>query len=448
MAQDDTAQPQATPRWRSPGFKILLIVLLTIAMAAPLFVIQLALSDREQTAAGAETDVAAGWGGAQIVAGPILLVPYSVSVQSVVDGHTVPAIRQYTAALLPETLDVDTQANTATRSRGIFAVPVYRAAITMRATFDKQAMAGLAPEGATVQWDRARIAIRVSDSHGLADNVTLHVNGGSIAFSPGVDAGGNTTLSGIQAQLGLSGPADLSLDTSFTLRGSREFSVAPLGRRTQATIRSAWSSPSFFGAFLPVERTVGKDGFTSSWVVPWLARGFGQGFEDASDVMGQLDQSAFGVKFYQPVDHYQLVQRSLKYAVLFVALAFLVFFVVETVSPQRLHAVQYALVGAAQVLFYLLLLSFSEHIGFGPAYLVAAVATVGVTSLYAGGALASWVRAGVLCAILSAIYGLLYVILNAEDYALLIGSGLLFAALAATMYVTRRINWYALTRAA
>ncbi|HEX4860116.1 MAG TPA: cell envelope integrity protein CreD [Rhizomicrobium sp.] len=447
MAQDGSAQAQATPRWRSPGFKFLLIVLLTIAMAAPLFFIQLALSDREQTASGAATDIATGWGGAQVVAGPILFVPYTVTTQNVVDGHSQPTFQQYTAVLLPETLDIDTQAEASMRSRGIFEVPVYRAAITMRATFDKQAMASLAPKGATVQWDRARVAIRVSDSHGLADNVTLHVNASSIAFSPGVDTGSDTRLSGIQAPLSLSGPADLSLDTSFTLRGSREFSVAPLGRRTQATIRSTWASPSFFGAFLPVERTVGKDGFKSSWVVPWLARGFGQSFEDSPNVMDLLVQPAFGVKFYQPVDHYQLVQRSLKYSVLFVALAFLIFFVVETVSPQRLHAVQYALVGAAQVLFYLLLLSFSEHIGFGPAYLAAATATVGATSLYAVSALASQARAGVLCAVLSAIYGLLYVILNAEDYALLIGSGLLFAALAATMYVTRNINWHALTRA-
>jgi inner membrane protein len=158
-------------------------------------------------------------------------------------------------------------------------------------------------------------------------------------------------------------------------------------------------------------------------------------------------QPAFGARFYQPVDHYQLVERSLKYAILFVALSFLVFFVVETVSPQRLHAVQYALVGAAQVLFYLLLLSFSEHIGFAPAYLVAAAATVILTSLYAVSALASVARAAVLCAILSALYGLLYIILNAEDYALLIGSILLFAALAATMFVTRKINWYALASA-
>ena len=427
----------AAPTLRSPGFKFLLIVILTVAMAVPLFFIQLVLSDREQTASGAAIDIATGWGGTQVVAGPILLVPYTTA------GSPV----RLTAILLPENLNVDVQADAGTRARGIFAIPVYRATVAMHATFDKSALAGVTPPDATMLWDQASIAIRVSDSHGLADNVTLTANGRKIAFGPGVDTGADTKVSGIQAPLALSGPADLTLDTKFILRGSREFSIAPLGRRTTAAIRSQWDSPSFFGPSLPTERQVGKDGFKASWVVPYLARGFGQSFETSTNVMDLLVQPAFGARFYRPVDYYQLVERSLKYAILFVALAFLVFFVMEAVSPQRLHAVQYALVGSAQVLFYLLLLSFSEHIGFAAAYLVAAVATVALTSLYAASALASWVRAGVLCAVLSALYGLFYVILNAEDDALLIGSGLLFAALAATMYVTRKINWYALTGA-
>jgi inner membrane protein len=176
----------------------------------------------------------------------------------------------------------------------------------------------------------------------------------------------------------------------------------------------------------------------------WRA-GFGQNFVSTDAAAVQLLTPAFGVRFYQPVDHYQLVQRSLKYAILFIALAFLVFFVVETISPQRLHAIHYALVGAAQALFYLLLLSFSEHIGFERSYLLAAAATIALTSLYAISALANKVRAGILCVVLSMLYGLLYIILNAEDYALLIGSSLLFVALAATMYVTRKIDWYRTT---
>jgi inner membrane protein len=438
---------KSLPTVRSPGFKFLLIVLLTVAMAIPLFLIQLALSDREQTANSAATDIAAGWGGAQVVAGPVLLVPYTAVRQSLVNNQPVQVEQSYTAMLLPESLNMDVRATSGTRWRGIFEVPVYKASIGMHASFDKQGMTALLPSDAKVDWAQARIAIRVSDAHGLADNVVLTENGRKVPFESGVDVD-DARFSGIQARAGLSGPSDLTLDTKFVLRGSREFSVSPLGRRTTAAVQSDWSSPSFFGAFLPTERELTKYGFKASWTVPYLARGFGQSFTSAAGAMEVLQQPAFGARFYQPVDHYQLVERSLKYAILFVALAFLVFFVVETVSPQRLHAVQYALVGSAQVLFYLLLLSLSEHIGFALSYLAAAAATVILTSLYASSVLASRARASALFVVLSALYGLLYVILNAEDYALLIGSGLLFAALAATMYVTRRINWYALTATA
>jgi len=448
----DTAPQHPTRGLRSPGIKFLIIAALTVAMAIPLLFIQFALSDRESTAAGAVQDIASGWGGSQVVAGPLLLLPYTEMREQVIDGKTVQAVQRETAVLLPENLSFKARANEETRWRGIFAVPVYRSNIAMHATFTKASIAGLVPQGATILWNEASIAVLVSDAHGLADNVALTVNGQSVPFQPGAGftAGYNpngspTQLNGMHAPIALPAPADLTLDTRFDLRGSRELSFSPLGRRTTASMTSEWNSPSFFGAFLPTDRKVGADGFTASWVVPYLARGFGQSFESTDDAVGQVLSPASGVRFYQPVDHYQLVQRSLKYAILFIALAFLVFFVVETVSPTRLHAVQYALVGAAQALFYLLLLSFCEHIGFANAYIVASLATIGLTTLYAISALRNKFRAVVLGIILLMLYGLLYIILNAEDYALVIGSSLLFVALAATMYVTRRIDWYRAT---
>lgn len=443
MPSDIVQSPRARGL-RSPGLKFFVIVALTIALAIPLLFIQLALSDREETAAGAIQDIAGGWGGPQVVAGPVVLLPYTVDRASIVDGKTVQTTLRLTAVLLPENLHMIVRANEETRWRGIFAVPVYRSALQIHATFERAALAALAPSDAHILWNEAVVSILVSDAHGLADNVSLSADGHSIAFQPGAGMS-DQRFAGIQAPLKLTGAEDLTLDTNLMLRGSRELSLSPLGRRTTATIKSGWPSPSFFGAFLPTERRVGADGFEASWVVPYLARGFGQSFETTDEAVNQLLAPAFGVRFYQPVDHYQLVQRSLKYAILFVALAFLVFFVVETVSPRRLHVVHYALVGAAQVLFYLLLLSLSEHIGFARAYFAAAAATIGLTSLYSISALASKLRAGILCLVLSLLYGLLYIILNAEDYALLIGSALLFAALGATMYVTRKVDWYRTT---
>jgi len=423
---------------RSPGAKLLLVVLLTIIMAAPLFLIQLALAERENRTQDAAQDIASGWGGPQIAAGPMLFVPYTITVDTVMNGGAVQRTERQTAVLLPAMLDVKAKTTAGERWRGIFKVPVYKADIAMRARFDHAAIVAMMPAGATPEWDKAFVGISVSDVHGVADNVVLRMNGHSMSFEPGLNGG-----IGIHVPIDLTAVTQtLDLETAFALRGSRELSIAPLGQRTTAEIDSPWTSPSFFGTFLPTEHVINNSGFRASWTVPYLARGFGQSFGTDDEAMRAMMGSSFGVRFYQPVDHYQLIQRSLKYAILFVALSFLIFFVVEIVSARRLHAVQYTLVGAAQVLFYLLILSLAEHIGFALAYAIGAGATVALTGLYSLSVLASPLRSAVLTFVLAALYGLLYVILNAEDYALLIGSAVLFAALATTMYLTRHIDWY------
>jgi inner membrane protein len=455
MTDISNGAPARTPMTRSAGPKFLLVIGLSVAMAVPLFFIQLALSDRQGTANNAAAEIATGWGGPQTVAGPMLVVPYTVTeARTGPNGATVSVLRRDARMLLPEALGMTVHADTETRKRGIFSVPVYRSRIDIHARFDKAALQALMPDGAAPLWNQSTLSISVSDAQGLADNVTMTENGQVLAFQPGfgpnfiqrVNDDMGKPLNAIHVPLALDGPRDIVIDTQLLLRGSREINLVPLGRRTVAAIDSAWAHPSFSGGFLPSSRSVGDTGFKATWLVPYLARGFGQSFAAPDGAVPVFLKSSFGVRFYQPVDYYQLVGRSLKYAILFVALAFLTFFVAETISLQRLHAVQYTLVGAAQVLFYLLLLSLIEHVGFAFAYLIAAAATIALTGLYAAAAFRNTVRAAILATVLAALYALLYVILNAEDYALLIGAGVLFAALAATMYVTRRIDWYRLAQ--
>lgn len=422
-------------------------------MAVPLFFIQLVLLDRQNTAAEAARMVATGWGGPQTVAGPLLVVPYTIAeTVTASDGKIATVTRRDRRLLLPENLTISARADTETRRRGIFEVPVYRARINLQARFDRQALEAVLPRGAAPLWAEVSLALTVSDVQGLADNVALSEGVRTVPFQPGLgpemgtrlSPSAPTPLNGIFAPLPLEGPRELVVRTEIQLRGAQEINFVPLGRRTVADIESSWPSPSFSGAFLPASRTINDSGFRAGWVVPYLARGFGQSLDVSDEALARVMASSFGVRLYQPVDYYQLVDRSLKYAILFVALAFLIFFVVETISLQRLHAVQYTMVGAAQVLFYLLLLSLSEHLGFAFSYLIAATATVAMTGLYAAAAFRSVLRAGILTGILAALYELLYVTLNAEDYALLIGAGVLFAALGVTMFVTRRIDWYGL----
>ncbi|HEX3808664.1 MAG TPA: cell envelope integrity protein CreD [Rhizomicrobium sp.] len=440
----DTAVPPAkgNARYSSPGFKFLAVVLLTLCMVIPLFFIGLALDGREEMASDAASDIASGWGANQTVSGPVLFIPYEYKTESLVDGKAVVTTNRDEAVILPSALNIDTDANVETRWRGIFEVPVYRSSIGLKASFTRAAFDGVFPQGATIFWNAAYASVVVTDPRGLAANVTLQVNDHSATFEPGIGSQ-NKLANGIHAPLGLSGPPQaLNLHATIGLRGSKELSFAPMGEQTVARLHSTWPDPSFFGNFLPNEHAINDKGFSASWSVPYLARGTSQSFASAPDAISTLTASAFGVRFYQPVGFYQLVERSLKYAILFVGLALLVFFVTELVSVKRLHVMQYALIGAAQVLFYLLLLSFAEHIGFGLSYLAAAAGTIAMTCAYAWSAFASAARAAVLAVLLGTLYALLYVILQQEDYALLIGALLLFFALGATMYATRKIDWY------
>lgn len=428
---------------RSPALKLLLAGALTLAMAVPLFFIFLLLMDRTERRDEAAAEIAQAFGGAQRIAGPFLIVPMTVLERREEDGRTVTTPVRRDAVFLPRTLQIDGAAATELRRRGLFDVTVYTAALSVSGAFGPADIAatGLSPE--TVHWEQARIALAVSDVRSFAENVTLAFGpAAAVPFKPGLPGalGGGA---GISAPVAFDpAAAETPFRLALSLRGSGELSFAPAGETTEVTLRSPWAHPSFAGAFLPEERSVGAEGFAATWRVPFLARAFPQAYPAGAYGLEALDVSAFGVRFFVPIDIYELVARALKYAILFVGLAFLTVFLIELASGARVHAVQYLLIGAAQVVFYLLLLALSEHAGFALAYAAAAGATVLLTTLYAWPALGGVLRALGVCAALSALYALLYVVLNEEDFALVIGAGAVFLALALTMFVTRRIDWH------
>jgi len=439
------SQEPARPYGRTPGFKFFMIMGLAILMCLPLFMISLAVAERQVRAGEATADIESSWGRAQNIAGILLFVPYEASASETFGAGTISTLRRNTGVLLPARAQYSAAVRTETRSRGIYDVTVYTTDLTIVADFDQSDIAELAPAGATVLWNEAVAVVGLTDVRGLQQNPTLSVGGMNVPFLPGPGPSApDAKFASIHAPLSLvSAPDGLALQTTLTLRGSSELAFAPVGKDTVARVQSAWPHPSFFGAFLPDQRQVGPTGFDVSWNVPYLARGFGQVFAGAT-ALTTISETQFGVRFYRPIDFYQLVARSLKYAVLFVGLAFLSFFVVELLTGARLHAAQYALIGAAQVLFYLLLLSIAEHLGFETAYAIGATATVGLTTAYAVSAFGSRRHAGILLVVLSVQYAALYSLLQVEDYALLLGSVLLFAVLAVVMYLTRNLNWYRL----
>ena len=298
-----------------------------------------------------------------------------------------------------------------------------------------------------ILWNEAVVTVGVSDLRGLRGNPTFRWRGRDVPFAGG---SGDARLwsTGLTAAVPLDvNPAETELPFAFDLRlnGSEEIQFLPLGGETVVELTSSWPDPSFSGAYLPESRSVTPAGFKARWSVSSLARSYPQQLRDYGEqntnAFAGIAPSAFGVALFTPVGHYQKTERSMKYGALFIVLTFLTFFLYELLSPVTLHPVQYFLVGGALCLFYLLLLSISEHATFAAAYAIASAATIALISSYGAALLRSRLRVLGLAGVLTLLYSYLYVLLQLEDWALLMGSIGLFLILALVMYATRRVDW-------
>jgi inner membrane protein len=349
--------------------------------------------------------------------------------------------------ILPTRLDVsaDLKQEAQPRYVGIYQVPVYVASLKLTGTFDFDAdlpdiQARYA--GLTYRWEQARLRVPLSQVRSLRELGNARFGTMHLAFAPV----GHGAYAGMDAaiQLGEALPrSPLSFDIELKMAGSRELSVLPLGGTTTVQLRSDWPDPSFQGAFFPATRSITSHGFDATWQVLQLNRSFSQSWMESEGDPEALAASAFGVGLYQAVDIYQRSERAMKYALLFIALTFLTFFAWEHLTRVRLHPLQYLLVGLALSIFYLLLIALSEQISFAAAYWSAAIALVTLIGTYLAGALRKRQRGVVAAIAMIGVYAVLYALVLSENYALLMGSIVLFAALAVVMFVTRNVDWYA-----
>ncbi len=429
--------------FRTPAVKLFAIGALILLLIIPILMIWALLGERRSRASEVAADISQSWGGPQRLAGPFLVVPYRYTSKVRENDETRDVVNIAYAVFLPDTLSVVGEAKSQPLRRSIFTVPVYRADLMLSGHFRAANPAGLVTPGAEVLWNDAWVAMAVSDVRAFKESVALAIGGqeSKVPFEPTIGAVSDTTP-GIHAPVpaGLR-QAGFDFAIRLVLNGSSRLMVLPFGGETTMRLASNWPHPSFAGAFLPDSRTIGSQGFTAQWTVPNLARSIPQRFVFNDYGIGSYDSSAFGVEFFQSVDFYQLVARSLKYALLFIGVVYLVAFLMEILSDRRLHLVQYLFIGFAQSVFYLLLLSLSEHLGFEGAYSVAGGATILLIAAYSWRALASAVRGFVMFIVLLLVYGLLYLLLRLEDYALLVGSLAVFALLAITMFATLRVDW-------
>lgn len=438
-------QPEKRRLRDSTSFKLLAIGGLIVILLIPLAMVGGLIDERERRQARVVEEIAGVWGRSQTLGGPVLTVPYRQHSRDE-KGKELTWISQ--ARFLPDSLRIEGRAFPERRSRGIFEAVVYRADLRWRGRFLRPSFAEwrVAPED--ILWEDAYLAVGVPDLRGIRSGVGLDWEGKILQFEPGGSEPGLWD-SGLRVPVPdlAAGKAGDSYGFAFGLglNGSQKLQFLPLGKQTTVALRSAWPSPSFSGAFLPESRKVDGLGFAARWNVSWFARSYPQQWrkEEAESLAPQaaLASSAFGVDLVLPVDAYQKTERSVKYGVLFLLLTFLTFFLYEVFSAVPLHPVQYLLVGSALCLFYLLLLSISEHVPFGLSYLVAAAATVLLIGGYSVAVLRGRLRALLMTVVLGVLYGYLYVLLQLEDYALLLGAVGLFVILAIVMFLTRRIDW-------
>ena len=433
---------------RSVGLKLLLVCVMAVLMSIPALFVFLLLNDRTHRAEQVTDEISQVVGGPQTFLGPVVGVPFAIPN---VDPRN-PAARDV-FVIFPLRGEAVVDARSEVRRRSLFKVPVYVADVAFTAHFDLAGAAAHAPEGAVLDWSRAELLVAASDARGARADVALTAGGTPLSVAPASvfsllpRQGDDQRPAGLQL---LGAPAaaivkpDAVFDASARMRfsGARRLAVLAFAKTTNVSAKSDWPSPSFDGGFLPDpgKRTISAKGFTAAWSVPFIARGVPA--MGGSDVLRKLSESTLGVSFVEPANPYQSVARSLKYALMFVGLVFLAYFIFETLAGKRVHPAQYLLIGLAQVVFYLLLLSISERIGFDAAFAVAAAATVGLISVYSAWVFESRRQGAVALAAFSALYGLIYVLMRLEDLALLVGALASFSAIAAAMYFTRRMDWY------
>jgi inner membrane protein len=430
----------------SMGVKLVVICVLALLMMVPAFFVSDLVRERTQRASDVVREISSHVGGQQTFLGPTLCIPYMIPAQSGTDST-----KHGVYIVFPAQGAATITTTTEERHRSLFKVPVFQADLKLDATFDLAGVPASVPQGAELDWSRAEIVVGVSDARGALADATLVMAGRTVTLTPsritehlllGQSQSERLRLVTLAAAAdpAVKPDAKFSVTASLRFSGAQHIALLAYGKSTHLLMQGDWPNPGFDGGFLPASRSLSAGGFRAEWSVPFIARGIRA--EGPADSISGLDATALGVSFIEVADPYQSVSRSLKYLPLFLGLIFLSYFAFEVTTRKRVHPAQYVLVGMAQLIFYLLLLSFAERIGFDWAFLIAGAATVVLLSTNAGWIFSSRMQGIRALVLFGLLYVLIYLLLRLEDNALLVGAVASFLAVASAMYLTRRIDWY------
>lgn len=412
--------------------KGLIIAGLVLLLLIPAWLVRDLIEERQASQQEAFTEVSSKWAGRQHVTGPVLVVPYE---EQIPGGKELTKIRKL-AYLLPEKLEIKAEVKPEKRYRGIYEVMLYSASTDLKGHFNAASLSELKIDPALTRWDEAYICMDIADVKGITDPPAVKWKDAALPLKP--SAVKNAVADHpFMAPVSIAAGETVSFSCNIRLNGSEHLMFTPAGRETDIRLESSWPDPSFTGAQLP-DHEITDNGFTAFWKSYSHSRSFPQVW---SEQKVSLRDASVGASFFIPVNAYQKTMRSVKYAALCIILTFAAFFIIETMSKKSAHPLQYALIGIALILFYVLLLSFSEYTGFNAAYIIAGAATVGLIAWFVKGVLQSGRFTTILSLVLVLMYGYLFSILQLQDYSLLLGSIGLFITLAVIMNYTRRIKW-------
>lgn len=418
------------------SLKLIVIGVISLLLLIPASMITGIVREREYRQEEVVKEISSKWGSEQTIDGPYLSLTgkYDYTIKDeLLKSKTQTATKKIT--LLPEELNIEAEIVPEIRYRGIFKTVLYTTKLKLSGHF-ANVNDSLFNLNSDLISKSGELLIGITDLKGVKQQIRVDWNEVEFTAEPGITG---FISSGVKAPITISDVKDYKFKIDLTLNGSERIYFTPIGKTTNVTVNSNWKDPSFIGTFLPDERNLDDEGFSANWSILHLNRNYPQIWDG---VIFETDHSRFGLELLMPVDQYQKTTRTSKYAIMFIGLTFLAFFMLETMHKKRVHPVQYTLIGFGLVIFYSLLLSLSEHIGFGMAYWVAALAIILLIGFYTKSVMKSNKQSGIISGILAVLYVFLYVLLQLQDFALLLGSFGLFIGLAVVMFVSRNIDWY------
>jgi len=423
-------------------FKLGIILALILVLMVPTHMVKNLIDDRQEIQSNAINEVSSKWGGVQTITGPFIAIPFDeYSKQLIPNTNSFTTVKtQNWLYFLPETLKVNGDLNPQKRIRGIYEVIVYDTKLNISGIFNHIDLSKFNINETNLHLDLAKLNLGITDLKGIEKQVNLNWNGENIIFNSGI-SGPDIISSGINSSIliDLDSNANYTFSLDIELKGSQNIYFNPLGKTTDVSLKSNWTTPSFSGNYLPDDREVTESGFEAHWNILNLNRNYPQYWIGNKY---SIKKSSFGVDLLLPVDKYKKSDRVVKYAILFLILTYLVFFFVEVLNQVFIHPIQYLLIGIAILLFYTLLLSFSEHIDFNSSYILSSLMTISLITAYMIAVIKSKTLSLMIGSILGIFYTFIFIIIQLEDFALLIGSLGIFFILCVVMYFSRKIDWY------